>query len=211
VLRNSATIKIANMSLSAPGVDDDQCGAAAKDPLHAAVCAAAAAGVTLVVSAGNGATDLAGSVPAAYPEVLTVTALSDLDGRPGGLATGGCRAGERDDAAASFSNFAVGPVGAAHTIAAPGVCIRTTFLVGRGDGGGDYITASGTSAAAPHVTGTVALCLASRACAGLPPGGLIPRLRAAAAARPRSYGFDGDPAHPAAGRYYGYLTYAGGY
>ncbi|HEY3108362.1 MAG TPA: S8 family serine peptidase, partial [Chloroflexota bacterium] len=199
VAQNSATIKLANMSLSSPGADDGRCGAVAKDALHAAVCAAAAAGVTQVASAGNSATDLAGTVPAAYPEVLTVTAMADLDGRPGGLASGGCRAGERDDGAASFSNFAVGERSAAHTIAAPGVCIRTTFLVGRGDGGGDYITASGTSAAAPHVTGTAALCLASRACAGLTPDRVIAALRAAAAARPASYGFDGDPTRPAAG------------
>jgi subtilisin len=211
LIENSATIKIANMSLSAPGVDDGQCGAISKDPLHAAVCAAADAGVTLVVSAGNSATDLAGTVPAAYPQVLTVTAMSDLDGRAGGLASGGCRPGERDDAAASFSNFAVGDRAAAHTIAAPGVCIRTTFMVGQGEGGGDYITASGTSAAAPHVAGVAALCLASRACAGLTPARVTATLRAAAEARPSREGFEGDPGHPVAGRYYGFLTHAGGY
>jgi subtilisin family serine protease len=211
VIQNSATIEVVNMSLSAAGVDDGRCGVVAKDPLHAAVCAAAAAGVTQVVSAGNGATDLAGTVPAAYPEVLTVTAMADLDGRAGGLTSGGCRPGERDDAAASFSNFAVGERGAAHTIAAPGVCVRTTFMVGRGEGGGDYVTASGTSAAAPHVAGAAALCLAGRACAGQPPARVIATLRAAAGARPPSEGFAGDPAHPIAGRYYGYLAYAGGY
>jgi Na+/proline symporter len=39
------------------------------------------------VAAGNSGTDIAGAVPANFPEVLTVTAMSDNDGKAGG--TGG--------------------------------------------------------------------------------------------------------------------------
>jgi subtilisin family serine protease len=212
VTEHAATVKIANMSLSAPGTNDGQCGAGKKnDALHAAVCAAAAAGVVQVVSAGNGGTDLAGSVPAAYPEVLTVTAMSDLDGKPGGTAPMGCRAGEVDDAAATFSNYAVSAGDQAHTVAAPGVCIRTTWLVNGAPDGTSFITASGTSAAAPHAAGVVALCRASGTCAGMTPAQVITEIRSSAARQPRGWGFVGDAFSSATGKYYGYLVSAGSY
>jgi subtilisin len=209
VTRNAATIEVANMSFSGAGVDDGRCGSRQKDPLHRAVCRATAAGVTMVASAGNSGVDLAGSIPAAYDEVLTVTAMADLDGRPGGLEEKTCHPGEVDDTAATFSNYAVDPADAAHTIAAPGVCIRTTYP--RELEGGKYVTASGTSAAAPHAVGTVALCHASRACAGLNPAQVIAHLRSTATSRPPTYGFAGDATHPTPGRYYGRLLYAGAY
>jgi subtilisin len=47
-------------------------------------------GVTLVVAAGNSGRNLARPVPAAYNEVLTVTAAADFDGQPGGGAGSTC-------------------------------------------------------------------------------------------------------------------------
>jgi subtilisin len=137
-----------------------------------------------------------------------VTAVADFNGRPGGGAAATCRS-DVDDTYADFSNFATSSADAAHTIAAPGVCIRSTWK------GGGYKTISGTSMASPHVTGTAALCIWSGKCTGTP-SQIISKLRSDAAAQPASYGFLGDPYNPVVGgngktRYYGYLAYAGGY
>lgn len=148
---NGGPITVANMSLGGFGADDGDCGNSNLDPLHQAICQSVAAGVTYVVAAGNNATDAASVIPAAYDEVVTVSALSDSDGQPGGLGSPpDCRPTELDDGFASFSNF-----GADVDIAAPGVCILSTWL------NGDYNTISGTSMAAPHVTGTAALYIAT--------------------------------------------------
>ena len=53
----------------------------------------------------------------------------------------------------AFSNYASVDRGAEHTIAAPGVCIESTFPRP------DYKVESGTSVASPHVAGLVALCI----------------------------------------------------
>ena len=195
-------IPVANMSLSGSGSD----GACSTSALHLAICNSTAAGTTYVAAAGNSGTNFARSVPAAYNEVLTVTAVADFNGAPGGRAAPTCRS-DIDDTAADFSNYTtVGSSDVGHTIAAPGVCIRSSWL------NGGYTSISGTSMASPHVAGAVALCVANGACAGTTtPSQVIAKLRNDAAAQPVSYGFKDDPRSPKAKRYFGYLAYAGGY
>jgi subtilisin len=199
-------IKVANMSLGGSGVKST-CGSHA-DPLHEAVCRATAAGVTVVVAAGNDGRDFGQTpvdTPAWYPEVLTVTAVSDGDGAAGAAQAPGCMSSEQDDAFATFSNYAVLDADAAHTIAAPGVCILSTYT------GGGHAIGSGTSMASPHVAGEVALCLGEDGspgpCAGLTPSQIVSAMRADAAnaASQGLGGFTGDPAHAYANRWYGYL------
>jgi len=198
------------MSLGATGDPVGACSTTS-DPMHRAICSSTAAGITYVVAAGNSAWDFdypsAPDVPAAYPQVLTVTAMADSDGRPGALAGApGCDGREADDRAAGFSNFAASATGAAHTIAAPGVCIRSTWP------GGGYQTISGTSMATPHMAGAVAQCLGEGGqagpCAGLAPAQVIDRVRADAQAdndADTAFGFTGDPLRPFRGAYFGYL------
>jgi subtilisin family serine protease len=204
VARNAAAdnIKVVNMSLGGQGSDDGNCGNTDQDPLHTAVCRVTGAGVTVVAAAGNEGGNLAGSPPAAYAEVLAVTAMADFDGKPGGLvSTSPCDGREKDDTAASFSDYAVpDSANANHTIAAPGVCITSTW----NDGGTKTI--SGTSMASPHVAGLVARCIDAGPCAGMTPARIIAKLRADAAARPADQGFLGDTSHSVAGKYYGNLA-----
>ncbi|WP_327434830.1 S8 family serine peptidase [Streptomyces sp. NBC_01236] len=210
----SLDIKVVNMSITGEDTDDGNCGHSDHSVMHVAICGVVNnAGVTVVVAAGNDSTDFVNSVPAAYDEVLTVTAMQDADGQPGGRGTiaPGCQTTvPYDDAATDFSNFTtIGSPDAAHTIAAPGLCLRSTALT-NGPGGGNVIFFGGTSFSSPHVAGTAALCITTR-CAGMTPAQVIAKLRADAAAQPASYGFTGDPHTPIDNRYYGYLDYAGGY
>lgn len=145
VTAHADEIEVANMSLGGAGADDGNCGNTDGDAQHQAICRAVAAGITFVVAAGNDAADSAGSVPASYDEVITVSALADFDGVPGGAAASTCRA-DQDDTIADFSNY-----GADVDIIAPGTCILSTWKQG------GYSTISGTSMASPHVAGAAAL------------------------------------------------------
>jgi len=131
-------IRVINMSLSYAGTSDAASCATTTNAFYLAICGAQAAGVTVVVAAGNETDDAANHLPAGYPEVLTVSALNDADGAKSG------------DTFASFSNY-----GSVVDIMAPGVGILSTLP------DGSYASYSGTSMATPHVTGAAARILAA--------------------------------------------------
>ena len=144
----------ANMSVAKYGTDDHACGNVNQDILHQAICRVVAGGITVVAAAGNDHGSAARRVPAAYDEVITVSALADTDGKAGGTGGNRCYSWgtyDKDDTFADFSNY-----GSDVDIIAPGKCIWSTKP------GPTYGYSSGTSMAAPAVTGAVALYKSSR-------------------------------------------------
>ncbi|MCH7793896.1 MAG: S8 family serine peptidase [Proteobacteria bacterium] len=144
---NKTTIEVANSSLGYPS--------------SLAICDAverlALAGVTHVVSAGNETSEVFKSPGNCGASVITVSAIADYNGVPGGGAPPNCSLGvdnagvvDEDDSLADFSNY--GPL---VDVTAPGVCIASTYPKKA------YVWASGTSMSSPHVAGAAALLAAS--------------------------------------------------
>lgn len=138
VAANSATIEVANMSLGGTGFSQAE---------YDAIQGAVNKGVAFAVAAGNEDDDARNYSPGGFDNVLSVSALADFNGLPGGGASPTCRT-DVDDTLADFSNW-----GPAVDIAAPGVCILSTYPLEKGG----YGTISGTSMASPHAAGALAL------------------------------------------------------
>ncbi len=133
--QNSNQVDVAVLSLGC------ECESGALD---IAISNSIKAGITIVVAAGNEAKNARTFTPANNPEVITVSAITDTDGKCGG--NGPSSPYGDDDMLASFSNF-----GDVVDISAPGVEIYSTFK------SNSYKKLSGTSMAAPHVAGAAAL------------------------------------------------------
>jgi subtilisin family serine protease len=138
VAQNAATLEVANMSLGGSGFSQAE---------YDAIQGAVNKGIAFAVAAGNSDDNALNYSPAAFDNVLTVSALADFNGLPGGGAAATCR-NDVDDTLADFSNW-----GTAVDIAAPGVCILSTFPLEKGE----YGTISGTSMASPYAAGALAL------------------------------------------------------
>ncbi len=136
------TIEVANMSLGGAGFSQAE---------YDAIQGAVNKGVAFAVAAGNEDDDANNYSPGGFDNVLSVSALADFDGVPGALGAATCRA-DQDDTLADFSNW-----GPEVDVAAPGVCILSTYPIEQGS----YGTISGTSMASPHAAGALAL-LASK-------------------------------------------------
>lgn len=167
VTAHSADIEVANMSLGWKGLNETA---------RAAIQGSVSKGIVYVVAAGNATEDVFGAdglfgtsddfEPASYPEVATISAMADSDGKPGGL--GPETSWGEDDSVAWNSNFSgscvnmadgidipvVSP-GAAIDLLLPGMSIYSTYL------NGGYTTFIGTSMASPHAAGLAALYIAA--------------------------------------------------
>jgi subtilisin family serine protease len=148
VSRNANNIEVVNLSLGGPYFSW---------PETIALLVLATKGVVVVTAAGNDNLDAGSFSPARIPVAITVSAISDSDGKCGGsgASLSGIRARhffqprsirDPDDFMASYSNY-----GSVVDLSAPGSRIMSI------NNSGGYIPKSGTSMAAPHVAGAAAL------------------------------------------------------
>jgi serine protease AprX len=156
--RGTYGIEAVNVSLGAPGCSRGD------DAASTAVENAYAAGLVVVVAAGNdGPRACTIGTPAAARDALTVGAMSDLS--EGGFAL------------AAFSSR--GPTFDGRTkpdVSAPGVAITSAWSSAVTGSTAGYATASGTSMAAPFVTGVALLMLDANPM--LTPGDVKSRMKA---------------------------------
>jgi len=144
-------IRVVNMSLGRPGSVDDN------PSFHDLIRSLESAGVAVVVAAGNDAsTEINQNIPAAYPEVIAVASTTATAG------SNQCRFLSSPIGADTASFFTTDGVGVA--VSAPGedaenvsrgCLISSTGILSTRRGGGTT-RMSGTSMAAPHVSGVVA-------------------------------------------------------
>ncbi|MGH9861796.1 MAG: fibronectin type III domain-containing protein [Candidatus Acidiferrales bacterium] len=158
-------VDVVNMSLGATcSTCTDNSTDATVVAFHDAVRALVNSGTTVVVASGNDGQNALTTIPASFDEVITVSAMADSDGQPGGfgppicvLPWGAfCLEEAEDDSYASFANF-----GSDVDVTAPGVEESSLARTGGTSSG------SGTSFASPHAAGVAALFIRDQMARGL--------------------------------------------
>ncbi|MEA9912202.1 S8 family peptidase [Xanthomonas campestris pv. raphani] len=124
---NANPAEVINMSLGG--------GSSCSTTMQNAINGAVSRGTTVVVAAGNDASNVSGSLPANCANVIAVAATTSAGAK------------------ASYSNFGTGI-----DVSAPGSAILSTLNSGTTTpGSASYASYNGTSMASPHVAGVVAL------------------------------------------------------